>query len=306
VEDVVEKAQLAVAAALRPWYQSSRWGSILLVVYAILLALFALLAWWVSYHPILPIDVFITQQFQENPAPWVHDTMVAVSFIGDVVPLFVGLIALATTLFWIVDLRLEAVMVVALSATSTILNALIKYIVGRPRPASDLVDVMHSTSGSSFPSGHVMSYIAFWGLIFSFTLILFKGRNFWRTTLLNVRPFKVKQPLRIGEHGRPEDRSHRRNERRAFPGINRQREEDSQQLGTLRRKDTERGSICQVMMVGLIDPNAGTDHPKLRPVLGDDRPDVGAPDVRTRGADGRVPALADHSSRVGPHLQRFW
>ena len=174
VEDVVEKAQLAVAAALRPWSQSSRWGRILLVVDAILLALFALLAWWVSYHPILPIDVFITQQFQDNPAPWVHYTMVAVSFIGDVVPLFVGLIALAAALFWIVDLRLEAVMVVALSATSAILNALIKYMVARPRPAPDLVDVMHTTTGSSFPSGHVMSYIALWGLIFSFTLILFK------------------------------------------------------------------------------------------------------------------------------------
>ena len=185
-EDVVEEAQLAVAAARRPWYQSVRWGRILLVVYAILLALFALLAWWVSYHPILPIDIFITQKFQENQSPWVHYTMVAVSFIGDVVPLFVGLIALATALLWLLDLRLEAVMVVALSATSAILNALIKYIVGRPRPAPDLVDVMHSTSGSSFPSGHVMSYIAFWGLIFSFTLILFKGRHWWRTTLLIV------------------------------------------------------------------------------------------------------------------------
>ena len=186
VEDILEKAQLAVAAALRPWYQSARWGRILLVVDAILLAVFALLAWWVSYHPILPIDVFITQQFQDNPAPWLHYTMVAVSFIGDVVPLFVGLIALATTLFWIVDLRLEAVMVVALSATSAILNALIKNIVARPRPAPDLVDVMHSTSGSSFPSGHVMSYIALWGLIFSFTIILFQGRHWWRTTLLIV------------------------------------------------------------------------------------------------------------------------
>jgi hypothetical protein len=60
VEDVVEDAQLTVAAASKPWYQSSRWESILLLVYAILLALFALLAWWVTYHPILPIDVVIT------------------------------------------------------------------------------------------------------------------------------------------------------------------------------------------------------------------------------------------------------
>ena len=39
--------------------------------------------------------------------------------------------------------------------------------------------------------------------------------------LLDVRPFMDKQPLRIGEHGRFEDPSHRRNPRRAFPGINR-------------------------------------------------------------------------------------
>jgi undecaprenyl-diphosphatase len=186
VENVVEETQLAVAVARRPWYQRFRWGRILLVVYAILLALFALLAWWVSFHPILPIDVFITQQFQDNPSLWLHYTMVAVSLIGDVVPLFIGLIVLAATLFWIVDLRLEAVMVVALSTTSAILNVLIKYIVARPRPTSDLVDVMHTVSGMSFPSGHVMSYIAFWGLILSFTIILFKGRHWWRTTLLIV------------------------------------------------------------------------------------------------------------------------
>jgi undecaprenyl-diphosphatase len=186
LERGVEDAQLEVAAARRPWYQSVRWGSILLVVYAVLLALFALLAWWVSYHPILPIDVVITQQFQDNPSPWLHYTMVAVSLIGDVIPLFIGLIVLAATLFWIVDLRLEAIMVVALSATSAVLNVLIKDIVARPRPTSDLVDVMHTVNGMSFPSGHVMSYIAFWGLIFSFTIILFKGRHWWRTTLLIV------------------------------------------------------------------------------------------------------------------------
>ena len=100
--------------------------------------------------------------------------------------------------------------------------------------------------------------------------------------LLEVRPFMDKQQLRIGEHGWFEDPSHRRNPRRAFPGINRQRGEDSQQLGTLRRKGTERGPMCQVRIVRLLDPGAGTDRPKLRPVLGDDRSDVVAPDVRTR------------------------
>ncbi len=186
VEDVVEEVQQEVAAARRPWYQSLRWGRILLVVYAILLALFALLAWWVFYHPVLAIDVTITHEFQENQAPWLRNTMLAVSFIGDVTALSIGLIVLSTALFWVVDLRLEAVMIVAVSATSASLNALIKYIVARPRPTPYLVDVIQNAGGKSFPSGHVMSYVAFWGLLFSFAIILFKGNHWWRTALLII------------------------------------------------------------------------------------------------------------------------
>jgi undecaprenyl-diphosphatase len=186
VESVVEEAKLAVATARRPWYQSLRWGSILLVVYAILLALFTLLAWWVSYQPVISADVTITRGFQENQAPWLSFTMSAVSFIGNKTALSLALIVVTATLLWIVDLRLEAVMIVAVSAASSLLNELIKYIVARPRPTSHLVDVMQIAGGKSFPSGHVMSYIAFWGLLFSFTFILFKGNHWWRTALLIV------------------------------------------------------------------------------------------------------------------------
>jgi membrane-associated phospholipid phosphatase len=184
--DVVEEAQQEVASARRPWYQSLRWGRILLVVYTILIALFALLSWWVFYHPVLAIDVTITHEFQENQAPWLRFIMLAVSFTGNVTALSLGLIVLATALFWIVDLRLEAVMVVALSATSALLNGLIKIIVARPRPTSSLVEIIQNASGNSFPSGHVMAYIAFWGLLFSFAIILFKGNHWWRTALLII------------------------------------------------------------------------------------------------------------------------
>ena len=186
VGDVVEEAQQEVASARRPWYQSLRWGRILLVVYAILIALFALLSWWVFYHPVLAIDVTITREFQENQAPWLRFIMLAVSFTGNVTALSLGLIVLATALCWIIDLRLEAVMVVALSATSALLNGLIKIIVARPRPTSSLVEIIQNASGNSFPSGHVMAYIAFWGLLFSFAIILFRGNRWWRTALLII------------------------------------------------------------------------------------------------------------------------
>jgi len=185
-EEVVEEARQEVTEARRPWYQIVKWGRILIVVYAMLFVLFGLLAWWVFYHPVIAIDVTITREFQENQSPWLQYAMVAVSFIGNVSLLSFGLIILAIVLLWVVDLRLEAVMVGAVSAVSAILNWLIKYIVGRPRPTSSLVDVIQHAGGNSFPSGHVMAYVAFWGLLFSFGIILFKGNHWWRSALLII------------------------------------------------------------------------------------------------------------------------
>ena len=186
VENSIEEAQEEVAAARRPWYQTRRWGLILLAVYGILLALFTLLAVWVAYNPVLAIDVTITRAFQENQSPWLRYTMIAASFIGNVSALSLGLIVLAAVLFWIVDLRLEAIVVVVVSATSALLNWLIKLVVARPRPSASLVEIIQATSGQSFPSGHVMSYVAFWGLLFSLGVILFRGKHWWRTALLII------------------------------------------------------------------------------------------------------------------------
>jgi membrane-associated phospholipid phosphatase len=186
VGSVVEVAEREVTSSRRTWYESVRWGRILITVDAILLALFALLAWWVHIHPILAIDVTITREFQENQSPWLSATMIAVSYIGNTLPLSVGLIILAAAIFWILRLYLEAVTVVVVSAVSALLNFSIKLIVDRPRPNSQLVDVIQHANGLSFPSGHVMSYVALWGLLFSFGIILFKGKHWWRIALLVV------------------------------------------------------------------------------------------------------------------------
>jgi hypothetical protein len=92
--------------------------------------------------------------------------MAFISYPGStlVLPL---LIALAAVIFWVVRLRLEAVVIVALSAVSAVLNLLLKLLVARPRPTAGLVEVFQATTGASFPSGHVMAYLAFWGLLFA-------------------------------------------------------------------------------------------------------------------------------------------
>ena len=77
-------------------------------------------------------------------------------------------------------------MLVSLSAISALLNALLKIIVERPRPTAGLVDIIQAANGLSFPSGHVMAYIAFWGFLFSLCVILFKGLEWWRICLMII------------------------------------------------------------------------------------------------------------------------
>ncbi len=188
---VVQQAKQEVAVARLPWYRRVKRGYIFLSVYGVLLILFALLATFVHFHPVLGIDVTITKEFQENQSPWLSGLMTAVSYIGYQDWLSIGLAALAAVILWLVDLRLEAVTVAVVYAVSGGLNAAIKLIVGRPRPNASLVEVFRTAGGDSFPSGHVMSYVAFWGLLFTFGVILFDGRRWWRIALLVVSGFFV-------------------------------------------------------------------------------------------------------------------
>ncbi len=185
-QQAVEGAKREVQRARVPWYRAVWRGELLLVVDAIVLALFGLLAWWVHIHPILAIDVSITREFQENHALWLQYLMMAVSVPGQFFEIQTAFIVLAALIFWLFDLRLEALFVVGLSAVSSLLNLVIKLVVARPRPTTRLVDVIEYARGLSFPSGHVMSYVALWGLLFSFGIILFRGNYWWRTALLIV------------------------------------------------------------------------------------------------------------------------
>jgi membrane-associated phospholipid phosphatase len=203
-QPIVQQAQKEVMQSRVPWYLALKRTQVLIAVYLVIFALFLVLAWFVHVHPVLSIDVAITQEFQEQQLPWLNWFMVAVSFLGNQFIIFSLLILLTAVIFWLVRLRLEAVFIVGLSVVSTVLNGLIKYIVSRPRPTSTLVDVIQRATGQSFPSGHVMSYVAYWGLLFSLTLILFKRNRWWQYLLLIVSGFFVVTvgPSRIylGDH----------------------------------------------------------------------------------------------------------
>ena len=165
--------------------QTARWVSeadqrrrkaaaFLLLGDALQLLLLGLLAVFVHVYPLLPLDIAITRSLQENQAPWLRTTMLVISYPGSSF-LLPALVLLTAGIFWALGDRLEAVFVAGLSICSLVLNLLLKVLVHRPRPSEGVVHIIVRSVGYSFPSGHVMAYITYWGLLFAFGVILFTG-----------------------------------------------------------------------------------------------------------------------------------
>ncbi len=183
---VIEQAQHELQQSRVSWFRASRRTSFFITFYLCGFVLFTLLSLFVYIYPVDGIDILITREFQENRTPWLITTMTAISYLG-YQPILFGLMILATALiFWLVRLRLEALLVIALSVVSSLLNVLIKLLVARPRPSTHLVDVFRQATGASFPSGHVMSYLAYFGILFSFGVILLKRDRWWHFLVLTI------------------------------------------------------------------------------------------------------------------------
>jgi undecaprenyl-diphosphatase len=120
-----------------------------------------------------PIDLSITRGVQTINAAWFSNLMWAVSYLGFAPQVYV-LVGAIVVLLFAVGLRWEAIpaLVAALGATG--LGALIKLLVNRPRPGTDLVHVVQQLNDPSFPSGHVLLYTAFLGFLMFLAYTLLK------------------------------------------------------------------------------------------------------------------------------------
>ena len=65
---------------------------------------------------------------------------------------------------WMQRRRLDAIFL-ALISIPDIFNIWLKEIIGRPRPSADMVEVMGGPQGFSFPSGHALHVVLFYGFL---------------------------------------------------------------------------------------------------------------------------------------------
>jgi len=128
------------------------------------LALLALLSALASFHNYFPADLRIAHWIQRDGGiPLWGGTA---TFLRDLGNLPSILIWVAATALLLVARRYAEGLVVFSSILPRVAQLLLKELVERPRPAADLVRVSEHPGSFSFPSGHVVIAITFFGLLF--------------------------------------------------------------------------------------------------------------------------------------------
>jgi membrane-associated phospholipid phosphatase len=143
---------------------------------------FAVLTLFAKTTPYFPIDLQITHAIQEIESPFFAGLMRLISWPG-FLPQSILIILMITFALYIYGLQWESVTSLLSAAFAGTSTELIKVIIQRPRPAPDLVDVFSALTSYSFPSGHVMFYMTFFGFVWYLSYSLLK-RSWKRSFLL--------------------------------------------------------------------------------------------------------------------------
>jgi membrane-associated phospholipid phosphatase len=163
VKPVMTEAQrIAAETSVSGRHAVSR-GTMFLAFYLWLLSGVITLSFIARRTQFFPGDMSITKILQKRHNLWFRRLMLGVSEIG-FPRLSIPITITIAGIFWALRFRLEAIFIL-LTTSSNLLNALVKRLIKRPRPTQELVSVVKVINEPSFPSGHVMHYTNFFGLL---------------------------------------------------------------------------------------------------------------------------------------------
>jgi membrane-associated phospholipid phosphatase len=136
---------------------------VLLSIWALVVVAGILMAFAAHVGGPLPGDVFVTRELQEPSllTMMLMPLMLVVSAFGYfpwaelTFAIVVGALLLRA--------RWSASLLIALTTTGDALAAAVKLLVARPRPDENVVEVYQQLSSYSYPSGHVVHYVVFFG-----------------------------------------------------------------------------------------------------------------------------------------------
>lgn len=149
-----------------------------------LVGAFTTLTILVKTTPSFPIDLEITRILQSINSPLFAALMSLISWPGFSPQTFIIPLLIIGT-FYAFGFHWEAVASLFATLLPPIVNVIVKDYIRRPRPTVDLVNVLRILDSYSFPSGHVMFYVGFFGFVWFLVYTLLK-RSWRRTSLLTL------------------------------------------------------------------------------------------------------------------------
>ena len=152
------------------------------IVFAAALVLYAGLAGFAHYNAYFGWDLQLERSVQSITLPGFDALMRITSTLGNGwVPIAAVSVATLTLLF--ARLRIEGLTCVIGVASGAGVNRLFKAWISRPRPTNILVNVAYDVAHESFPSGHVVFFIEFFGFLLFLSYVLLKPGVVRRITL---------------------------------------------------------------------------------------------------------------------------
>jgi undecaprenyl-diphosphatase len=143
---------------------------------------FMLLSYTIDREALLSWDVELTKSLQNLPA--LTSFMLFVSgFYSISLGILVFVIALGFV--YLKGYPREAAFI-PLVLFTPVLNSILKELVSRPRPTSALIEVFEPLPSYSYPSGHVMYYVVFFGFLAFLAISLPKLAPRWRAFILVI------------------------------------------------------------------------------------------------------------------------
>ena len=181
IEDNVDSTAAEVIVSRPRAIRRARCSEMIFLAALLVAAVLAVLAHRYAYFE---WDLALAQQVQSVTLPGFGTLMTAVSLLGSgwlpwVLVVTVGLLLIKA------GHRTEGVITLAGTALGWPVNMLLKLLIGRPRPSDALVHVSGKFYYDSFPSGHVVFFVEFFGFLFFLAYVLLKpGRVRYASLIL--------------------------------------------------------------------------------------------------------------------------
>lgn len=154
---------------------------ILLYVLGSLLLGFVILTILISYIPIPLFDKEFSEEIQEHRYPLLDNLMKVVSWPGYAPQSWLMVLSVSIA-FFLAKKKKEAIFI-TLTLLSGVISRVLKVLIDRPRPTEDLVRIIDIAKYQSFPSGHVLFYVIFFGFL---VILMSKMKNINRIVRISV------------------------------------------------------------------------------------------------------------------------